>query len=163
MADDTHFARSPDRNLAHKEAAVLRAAVRAFDDKGFRAASLGEAADGTGADRLAALSREYALVMTQDFGICVTRTQDHELSDASRKRFRALKGDIDAAIRAVIAEGQADGSLAPGDPRVMAFALAGALNWIARRYRPDGRDSPGALAASLTETLMRGLLPRETR
>lgn len=114
-----------------------------------------------GRDRLESLMLEYALTMTRDFGICVTRTTDNELGEASRAKFRALKREIDEILRAVIEEGMRDGSLAPGDARVVGFTIAGALNWIARWYRPEGGMTAEEVARGTVATLMAGLVPRE--
>lgn len=115
---------------------------------------------GTGAERLAALLRDYAVVMTQDFGMCVIRTADHELSVQSRLALRRLKREIDGTVRAVVEDGIADGSLAGCDARMATFTLTGALNWIARWYDPYGPMSPQELAAHCTAVLLNGMLPR---
>src|SRR5690606_4207252 len=103
----------------------------------------------------------YARIMTEDFGMCVTRTADHELSDESRARFRALKREIDDTIRSVVEEGMADGSIAPGDAKIVTFVATGALNWIARWYDPKGSMSAEEIARSCVETLIDGFKPRD--
>lgn len=119
---------------------------------------------GSGAERLRAMATEYARVMTQDFGMCVTRTPDAALSEESRARFRTLKREIDQAVRRVVAEGMADGSLRQGDVRLVTFTLTGALNWIGRWYDPDGPMSAGEVARNTVDILMTGLEPpKETR
>jgi AcrR family transcriptional regulator len=115
---------------------------------------------GTGLERLQAHMRNYALVMMNDFGMCVTRTADHELSYQSRARFRALKRETDVLMRRVVEEGMQDGSIAPGDPRLVTFTLAGALNWIARWYDPNGPMTPEEIAAGCVATLIQGIAPR---
>ena len=50
---------------------------------------------------------------------------------------KALKSEIDQGIRRLIREGVQDGSIHPCDPKMTAFALAGALNWIAHWYREN--------------------------
>jgi len=115
---------------------------------------------GSGRDRLAALMRDYALVMTEDFGICVIRTPEHELSPQSRQELRALKREIDDAVRAVVAEGMADGSLRKGDPRLATFFATGALNWIARWYDPAGPMPAEAIAEAATDFVLGGLEKR---
>lgn len=194
-------ARAREEERRAKREAVLVAAVRSFNARGFRATSLddvaaelnvtkptiyyyyaskdeilfecvargldyirsaaeeGVAEGGSGAERLRALMTGYALMMTEDFGICVSRTLDSELTPEGRARFRALKRDIDQLTRRVVEEGMADGSLRAGDPRMVTFTLTGALNWIARWYRPDAPMSAREVAKGVVDTLMRGLLP----
>lgn len=122
------------------------------------------AGEGTtdGMTRLRAVMRNYALVMTEDFGKCVTRTADHELSDTSKTHFRALKREIDTMIRGVVEVGIADGSIAPGDPKTITFMIAGALNWIARWHEPGGEKTPQEIAEDAVAFLVRGLAPRGT-
>jgi prolyl-tRNA editing enzyme YbaK/EbsC (Cys-tRNA(Pro) deacylase) len=55
-------------------------------------------------------------------------------------------------MRRVVEEGMQDGSIAPGDPRLIAFTLAGALNWIARWYDPNGPMTPEEIAAGCVTT-----------
>lgn len=126
-----------------------------------QAAKAVEEKGGCGLDRLRALMRDYALIMTRDFGMCVIRTSEHELSPESRKKFRALKRQIDEMVRGVVSDGIADGSIASGDPRMITFTLTGALNWIAR-WHQDGRGlPPEAVADACVETLINGLAPRK--
>ena len=127
----------------------IREAARAVEERG-----------GSGLERLKALMRDYAIVMTKDFGMCVTRTADHELSRESRVRFRALKREIDVTVRRVVEDGMTDGSIRPGDARLVTFTVAGALNWIARWYDADGSLTPEEIADSVVATLVEGLAPR---
>jgi AcrR family transcriptional regulator len=126
--------------------------------EGIREAAKGvEERGGSGLERLKALMRDYAIVMTKDFGMCVTRTADHELSRESRTRFRALKREIDATVRRVVEDGMKDGSIRAGDVRLVTFTIAGALNWIARWYEAEGPLTPEEIADGVVATLVDGL------
>lgn len=191
-----------EKERLEKRDALLGAAVRSFNERGFHATSLDdvaaslnvtkptiyyyfankdeilfecvrlglegireiadavESSGGSGLDRLKALMRGYAVIMTKDFGMCVTRTADHELSAESRAKFRALKREIDQTVRQVVEDGIADGSIASGDSRLMTFTLSGALNWVARWYEPTGSLTAEQIADATVETLVRGLAPR---
>ena len=145
---------------ASKRDAVLLAAVRLFNERGFHAtslddvaASLGvskpliyhylgakdqvlfecmriglqqlrEAADevarqpGTGMDRLKRFLRRYAECIMEDFSRCVIRTGDETLAPDIRPQFRALKSEIDQAMRKLIADAAADGSAKVADVKL---------------------------------------------
>lgn len=124
------------------------------------AAETVETRGGTGMARLRALMRSYAICMTHDFCICITRTSDHELSPESRARFREMKREIDLTVRRVVMEGMRDGSIASGDPRLMTFTLTGSLNWVARWFDPKGGMSREEIADGVVATLINGLAPR---
>ena len=114
----------------------------------------------TGMDRLVAYLKRYAHVCETDFGQCAVRTSDAELSDASRKKVRRVKAEIDRKFRQLISEGIADGSIASSDPRVTAFALAGALNSIAHWHFRDSDLRGHEVANEYIDLLVNGLAPR---
>lgn len=187
---------------AEKRSAVLRAAVRMFNEQGFHQTSLDDVAarlgiskptiyhylgnkdqvllecvvigleqllaaacdarerSGSGADRLKHFLRCYARIIMDDFGRCIIRTAEEMLTTESRQRFRALKREINDAMLELIEEGASDGSVAAPNPKLLGFALAGALNWPARWHDPGGAASPEALAAELVELLADGFAPR---
>lgn len=181
-----------------KREAVLRAAVRMFNDRGFHATSLDDVAaslgiskptiyhylgnkdqvllecvtigltqlleaaaqaraePGTGIERLRRFLIRYARINMDDFGRCVIRTGDEALSPDSARRFRDLKGQIDAEMRALIDRGIADGSITAGDPKLLAFTIAGALNWPARWFDPAGPLDATAVATQMVDILTTG-------
>ena len=59
-----------------------------------------------------------------------------------------------------MAEGVAEGSLQPCDPKMTAFVIAGALSWIGRWYQPDGEYTPEQVAQQCIATLCDGVLRR---
>lgn len=124
------------------------------------AADIARSMPGTGIDRLKRFLHRYAEINMEDFGRCVIRTGDEVLSRVSAKRYRELKREIDNAIRSLIVEAIDDGSISPGDPKLIAFTLAGALNWPARWHDPDGALSATQIAEQMVEILTHGLAPR---
>jgi len=118
------------------------------------------AAGGSAIDQLKACMRIYSSVVTQDFGMCVIRIGEDPLPDPLKKELRGLKAGIDGQFRRLIAEGVAEGSLAPCDPKMAAFMLAGALSWIGRWYRSDGDLTPDQIADQGIELLLNGVLHR---
>lgn len=117
-------------------------------------------AGGSAIDQLMACMTIYAHIVTMDFGMCVIRINDDELPGASRKEVRRLKAGIDNEFRRLVALGVADGSLAPCDPKMTAFLIAGALSWIGHWYRPAGGYKPDEIAQQFIATLREGVLSK---
>ena len=145
--------------LGNKDQVLLECVTRGVEQLR-EAAEAARAQPGNGFDRLSDFLRRYAVIIMDDFGRCVIRTADEQLTDESSVRFRALKREIDKALQGFIAEGIADGSIAPTDVTLASFTLAGALNWPARWHKADGRLSPEEVATHMVDILMRGLAPR---
>ena len=126
-----------------------------------RSAIADAASQGSSAlNKLQAAMHEYALIVTRDFGRCLIRVGEDPLAAEGRKKLRGLKAEIDHEFRALIEAGIAEGSLAPCDPKLAAFTLAGALSWIGRWYDPAGPLSAEQVARDCTAMLMRGLSVR---
>jgi AcrR family transcriptional regulator len=145
--------------LGNKDQVLLECVTRGVEQLR-AAADEARAKSGTGLDRLRRFLHRYAEIMMDDFGRCVIRTADEQLSPESATRFRALKREIDMAMQQLISEGMADGSIAPGDLTLTGFTLAGALNWPARWHKADGRLSPEEVAGRMVDILTLGLAPR---
>jgi AcrR family transcriptional regulator len=119
-----------------------------------------EGSAAAGREKLKALVLRYAETMASDFGWCMVRVEDHDVSPAVGKRIRALKSEIDHGIRALIRAGIADGSICECDPKMTAFALAGALNGIGHWYRADEALQPHEIADQFSGQFFAGLAPR---
>lgn len=113
---------------------------------------------GSALDKLMMAMHKYAEIVTFDFGMCLIRVGEDPLPPESRKKLRKLKAGIDQEFRRLIAQGIDEGSLAPCDPKIAAFTLAGALSWIGRWYRPDGPLSIDDIVRQCVAVLMNGLV-----
>lgn len=112
-------------------------------------------------DRLHTVLLRYAQAVASDFGWCMVRAEDQDLSVTMRTHVKAMKSEIDQGIRTLLREGISDGSIADCDPKMTAFALAGALNWIAHWYRDKQPQSAEQVAAAFVALFENGLLPRD--
>lgn len=118
--------------------------------------------NGDGLQKVETYLRVYATaVVSHDFGRCVATLDDTELSASTRREVRTLKRRIDASIRRFIEEGIADGSIAECNPKLAAFAAAGAINWIGSWYRPTGDLSGEEIANVFSRLLTHGLAKAE--
>ncbi|NWG24975.1 MAG: TetR/AcrR family transcriptional regulator [Pseudorhodoplanes sp.] len=116
---------------------------------------------GTGLDRLIALWTEYARIVTEDFGRCLILVGEDPLPAATRRELRAMKAKIDHRFRSVVEEGIADKSIRPCDPKLVAFAGAGALSWIARWYDPAGPLDVDTIVQQTVNLLVHGIVQRQ--
>lgn len=192
--------RRADHDL--KRDAVIRAAARAFNERGYHntslddiAATLGvtkptvyyyvenkeqllfecfraglqpiraaleaaEASRDTGRERLRRVIADYARAIASEYGWCMVRAEHQDLGPELSAQVKALKSEIDQGIRRQLRRGIEDGSIEPCDQRIAAFAIAGALNWIAHWYREGQPMGPDAVAEAYVAFLENALLPR---
>ena len=99
--------------------------------------------------------------MATDFGASLVRFDSRDLSENNRKLMRTSKKSVDRTFRRYIAEGIADGSIKPRDPKLSAFAIAGSLNWIGHWYQRDGALSADAIADEFSIRLTEGLATKQ--
>jgi AcrR family transcriptional regulator len=111
-------------------------------------------------ERLNAVLRNYAKAMASEFGWCMVRVEDQDLSPDMSSHIKAMKSEIDQDIRRLIREGVQDGSIHPCDPKMTAFALAGSLNWIAHWYRENQSMTSAEIADAFITVFDNGLQPR---
>jgi AcrR family transcriptional regulator len=118
---------------------------------------------GTGLEKVEAFIYSYANVMTVNFGRCVMRIDESDLSGDAMAEVRTYKRKIDRRLRSFIQEGIEDGSITACDAKIAAFSIAGALNWICMWYEPDGALSAEEIATQFARTLTQGLVNRKRR
>ncbi|HTP36697.1 MAG TPA: TetR/AcrR family transcriptional regulator [Candidatus Acidoferrales bacterium] len=116
---------------------------------------------GTGVEKVSAFIYSYANVMTINFGRCVMRLDEGDLSEDARIEVRKYKRKIDRRLRSFIQDGIDDGSITACDAKLAAFSIAGALNWICQWYEPEGPLSPEEIASQFARTLTQGIARRQ--
>jgi AcrR family transcriptional regulator len=119
-----------------------------------------EGRGGTARDRLNHVIRGYAAAIASEYGWCMVRAHDQDLGPGMRRQINLLKSEIDQGIRHLLRAGMDDGSIGPCDPKLTAFAMAGALNWIAHWYRADQAMRPAEVADAFVAFFELGLQPR---
>jgi AcrR family transcriptional regulator len=74
----------------------------------------------TGRERLNGVLRHYGAAVASEFGWCMVRAEEQDLSPAMSGHIKTLKSEIDQGIRRLIREGVQDGSIHPCDPKMTA-------------------------------------------
>jgi AcrR family transcriptional regulator len=67
------------------------------------------------------------------------------------------RDEFDHGVRRLLEEGMNEGTFARGDPKLLAFALFGAVNWIPRWFSPDGEASSKTIAELFADFFVAGL------
>ncbi len=107
--------------------------------------------------RLHAVLRAHVLCLLDERGGSAAHLETDDLPPRLRARLVARRDRYERALRRLVAAGVRRGELAPCDPGLVTRAILGALNWTARWFRPDGAQTPEALADGLAGYLVRGL------
>jgi AcrR family transcriptional regulator len=111
-------------------------------------------------EQLLVLIRHYGAAIAGEFGWCMVRAEDQDLSPVMSGRIKALKSEIDQRIRGLIKQGIKDGSVGPCDPKMTAFAIAGSLNWISHWYHKDASLNPAEVGRAFAQVFENALKPR---
>lgn len=111
----------------------------------------------TAAERLAFVIREHVRVMTDTLEGSPLAFEVTALSPARQREVIAARDRYERALRRIITQGIEDGEFRPVNPKIAIFAILGAINWIARWYRPEGALHADELGAEFAEHLVGGL------
>jgi AcrR family transcriptional regulator len=109
-------------------------------------------ARGSPAERLRAVLRAHVHCMLDELEGATAHLDVEALPAKLRAKMIEQRDAYERAVRAIVAK------LAPrGDAALVTRAMLGAVNWTARWYRPDGRQTPDEIADTLADYLVKGL------
>jgi TetR/AcrR family transcriptional regulator, cholesterol catabolism regulator len=83
------------------------------------------------------------------------------LTPAHLKTVIVRRDEFEHGVRQVLEEGMREGIFERGDPKLLAFALFGAVNWIPRWFNPDGAASSQTIADLFADFFIAGLRNRQ--
>jgi AcrR family transcriptional regulator len=66
----------------------------------------------------------------------------------------AKRDEFDRGMRAIIQQGMDEGVFASGDPKMMEFAIMGAVNWISKWFDPAGPMTSNQIGESFADYLV---------
>ena len=67
------------------------------------------------------------------------------------------RDEFEHGVRQVLEQGMKEGIFQRGDPKLLAFALFGAVNWIPRWFKPEGAASSKTIADLFADFFVAGL------
>jgi AcrR family transcriptional regulator len=80
------------------------------------------------------------------------------LSPPLLKKIIAKRDRFDRGVRRILKQGMDQGVFAPGNPKLLTFAIMGAINWIPRWFDPAGMAKSDEIAQVFADYLVTGLL-----
>ncbi|WP_181711284.1 TetR/AcrR family transcriptional regulator [Roseovarius sp. TE539] len=122
-----------------------------------RALTEGEAQGETALEKIRIGLRLYLVAMMAELGVPALILEDNALHGEEAARTQAKRDSYETRMRRLVAEGQADGSIVPAEPKVAVFMLLGAIHWVAKWYRPDGAWTPETVADAIVDLATRAL------
>ncbi|MEJ2152219.1 MAG: TetR/AcrR family transcriptional regulator [Gemmatimonadota bacterium] len=150
---------------------ILHAALRAVREKGYHATTLDDIANHLGVQKTALYHYfpdkesilyqchldSLARVMTETLEASPLAFEVTALSSERQKKIITARDRYERRIRRIINEGIKSGEFRVVNSKIAVFGILGAINWIARWYRPEGRVHTPELGAEFADLLVGGL------
>jgi len=118
-----------------------------------------EAAGGTPPQKLRSLIESFVHHILDDLRGTAMTLDFQALSAPLLRRVIAKRDRFDRGIRRLLQEGMDAGAIAPGDPKLLTFAILGAVNWIPRWFDPRGPATSEEIGRAFADYLVAGLRP----
>ncbi len=116
-----------------------------------------EATGGSPPRKLRSLVESFVHHILDDLRGTAMTLDFQALSAPLLRRVIAKRDRFDRGIRRLLQEGMDAGAFAPGDPKLLTFAILGAVNWIPRWFDPVGPATSEEIGRVFAEYLVSGL------
>jgi TetR/AcrR family transcriptional regulator len=116
-----------------------------------------ETAGGTPPQKLRSLVESFVHHILDDLRGTALTLDFQALSAPRLRRVIAKRDRFDRGIRRLLQEGMDAGAFAPGDPKLLTFAILGAVNWIPRWFDPTGPATSEQIGRAFADYLVAGL------
>jgi TetR/AcrR family transcriptional regulator len=81
--------------------------------------------------------------------------EEQALEPADRVKLVRQRDRFERGLRALVKEGIEDGSVVPCDPKLTIFVILGAMNWVAKWFKPSGPWKPEQITLALSQVFER--------
>ena len=114
----------------------------------------------TATERLGYVIREHVRVITGNLDGSPLALEVPALSTERQAEIVAARDRYERDLRKLVEQGVESGEFRQVDSKIAAFVILGAINWIARWYRPEGALHAPELGTEFVDHLMGGLACR---
>jgi TetR/AcrR family transcriptional regulator len=119
-----------------------------------------EKSEAPAAQKLRQLVQSFAQMIIDELHGTALTMDLQALSPARLRKVIAKRDRFDRGLRDIVREGMDAGAFARGDPKLAAFAVLGAVNWIPRWYDPRGPAGSLEIGAAFADLVLDGLRKR---
>jgi TetR/AcrR family transcriptional regulator len=137
-----------------KHALLKECFARALE-VGFEGLAKAEATGGNAREKLNNTLRFYLKEMIDELSCCVVLTEENALLPDDYAELLQQRDRFEIALRELIRQGQADGSIVPCDPKLAVFTILGAVHWVSKWFNQSGAWSADQVSTALTDLLDR--------
>lgn len=106
------------------------------------------------------LLRAFVHVTRDELQGTALTVDPHALSPPLLHKIVARRDEFDHGLRTLLQQGMDDGCFAAADPRMVAFAMIGAVHWLTKWHDPAGPRASDQIGQDLADYLLQGLLRR---
>jgi AcrR family transcriptional regulator len=120
-----------------------------------------DGATAKGIEKLSLFIEAFVTLFDDDLGRCVASPGLDPLGEEYRGKIQPFYRRVDHKLRQIISTGVEDGSIAECDPKIAAFTLFGAMNWIIKWFDPAKGYSAADIAAQMNTLFISGMRGRD--
>ena len=126
---------------------LLAACFERAMDVAFASLERGRRQGKNGRERLVLTITGYVSQLIDELNCCVVLMEEQALLPEDRAKLVRQRDRFERALRALVKEGIEDGSVVPCDPKLAIFVILGAMNWVAKWFKPSGAWKPQQIHA----------------
>lgn len=108
-------------------------------------------------EKLRALITHHVTVITDELEGSAIHLDFQALPPKRLNQVVKKRDQYEEGVRRLIQEGISQGFFTPVDPKIAAFALLGALNWMAKWFSPEGPQNSAQIGQAFAELFLRAL------
>ena len=97
------------------------------------------------------------VILDELHGTALTLDPAGAVAAAAAQGDRPSRDAFDRGMRQIIQQGMDQGRFTPGDPKMVEFAVMGAVNWITKWFDPAGPMSSEQIGTAFADYLVGGL------
>jgi len=146
----------------NKEAILFDCHMASLDivDKALEAVDSG---DFTPREKIRSFVCSYLENMLEGLMGSVLLLEEKSLSPDLLKRIIRRRDRTEQFLRKILDEGMRTGEFRKADPKLLTFAILGAINWVPKWYDPAGEKGASEIARQFADYLVAGLLEDDSR